>query len=357
MKSTFLIKNLTLCLAVLLVHLTYSQSFETKIDSMLLDTFSQDGPGVSFLIAKDGKPVYRKAFGKANLELDVNMTPESVFQIGSMTKQFTAISILMLEEQGKLSLNDDITKHIPDYPTRGKSITIHHLLTHTSGIKNYTSLKSIMDIAKDDLSPKELVDFFKNEPMDFDPGEQFKYCNSGYVILGYIIELVSGETYENFIETHIFQKIGMENSCYTSDMDIVKNRASGYYDRDGLVNKIYISHSIPYAAGSLMSTTDDMLIWQNALNTNKLVKPSTIKKVFTDYTLNNGEQISYGYGWWLKEIEEQNTRQHGGSIFGYKSMGVYVPEKDIYVLGLSNCDCNSPTQLTKDIATMAINEL
>ena len=216
-------------------------------------------------------------------------------------------------------------------------------------------MKSIMSIAKKDLTPKELVNFFKDEPVDFLPGEKFDYNNSGYVVLGYIIELVSGETYEHFIENNIFEKLGMNNSRYASDKEIVKNRAYGYHNRGEFSNKMQISLRIPYASGSLMSNVDDMLKWQKAIKNNSLITEASKEKVFTNYTLNNGEHIKYGYGWHLKDINGIPTREHGGSIFGFKSMGVYVPSLDIYVVGFSNCDCNSQTKVTRDSAKLVLD--
>jgi CubicO group peptidase (beta-lactamase class C family) len=352
MKSKFSRIGLPFLIAVFALQAAYSQTLEAKIDSVITTVFKdKNGPGGVFLVAKDGKPIYRKAFGKANIELDVNMKPENVFQIGSMTKQFTAMAIMMLKEKGKLNVNDNISRYIPDYPN-GNNITIHHLLTHTSGIKDFTKMKSIMSIARKDMTPKELVDFFKDESVDFQPGEKFSYNNSGYVILGYIIELVSGATYEDFIEKYIFEKLGMNNSRYASDREVVKNRAYGYHNRGGFTNKMNVSLSIPYASGSLMSTVDDMLKWQNAIKDNSLITETSKKIVFTNYTLNNGEHINYGYGWHLKDINGIPTREHGGSVFGFKSMGVYVPSLDVYVIGFSNCDCNSPTKVTRNIAAL-----
>ncbi|MAB50101.1 MAG: serine hydrolase [Flavobacteriaceae bacterium] len=354
MKNQIVLKTFSLLLLLILFQFSYSQGLEKKIDSLITTVFKDnEGPGSVFLVAKDGKAFYRKAFGKSNIELNVNMTPLNIFQIGSMTKQFTAIAIMMLEEQGKLNVTDSISKYVPDYPN-GNKITIHHLLTHTSGIKDFTKIKSIMSIAKKDLTPKELVNFFKNEPVDFQPGEKFEYNNSGYVVLGYIIELVSGQTYEDFIEKNIFEKLGMNNSRYASDREIVKNRAYGYHNKGELTNKMYVSLSIPYASGSLMSSVDDMLKWQNAIKKNGLVSQSTTEKVFRKYTLNNGEPFTYGYGWHLKDIEGIPTREHGGSIFGFKSMAVYVPDLDIYVVGFSNCDCNSPTNIVREISSLVI---
>jgi CubicO group peptidase (beta-lactamase class C family) len=355
MRVPLLKRSLPILIALFTLQIAYPQSLESRIDSMLTSVFKdKEGPGGVFLVAKDGKPIYRKAFGKANLELDVDMTPENVFQIGSMTKQFTAVAFMMLEEQGKLNVNNPISKFIPDYPN-GNKITIHQLLTHTSGIKDFTKMKSIMSIAKKDMAPKDMIDFFKNEPVDFKPGEQFLYNNSGYVVLGYIIELVSGKTYKDFIKANIFEKLGMNNSRYASDREIVKHRAYGYHNRGAFTNKMQVSLSIPYASGSLMSTVDDMLKWQKAINTNSLITEVSKKKVYTNYTLNNGEQINYAYGWHLKDIDGVPTREHGGSIFGFKSMGVYLPSLNIYVVGFSNCDCNSPTKITRNIVALIMN--
>jgi len=349
-------KLLVFTLFLILNTSTKAQNLEHSVDSLISTLFKDtNGPGAVFMVAKDGKTIYQKALGKANLELRFDMSTDNVFQLGSMTKQFTAIAILMLAEQGKLDIKDPITKYINDYPA-GNKITLHHLLTHTSGIKDFTKMKALQEIAQKDLSPKELIDFFKNEPIDFAPGEKFDYNNSGYVILGQVIELISGETYENYIRKHIFNKIGMDNSRYASDLAVIINRAYGYQKKEaGYVNKSKISFTIPYASGSLMSTLADMLKWQNAINSNLILKPETIKKAFTKYRLNNGETFTYGYGWHLKEINGFAAREHGGSIFGFKTMAVYIPTADIYVVGFSNCDCNSPTQLTRDIAALTLS--
>jgi CubicO group peptidase (beta-lactamase class C family) len=332
-----------------------AQSLESEIDDLILTVFKdKTGPGGVFMVAQNGVITYHKAFGKANLELDTDLTTENIFQLGSMTKQFTAIAVLILEEQGKLDVQQAVSKYVPDYPS-GDSITLHHLLTHTSGIKDFTKMKTLRDIAQKEMTPKMMVDFFKNEPVDFKPGEKFDYNNSGYILLGYIIELVSGETYEDFIEKHIFQKIGMAQSCYATDRQIIQKRAYGYQKKEsGYVNKTIINLSVPFASGSLMSTTSDMLKWQRALNQNVLLSAEIKKKAFSTYKLNNGEALTYGYGWHIKEINGTPTREHGGSIFGFKTMCVYIPSEDIYVIGFSNCDCNSPTKITQDIAKFVL---
>jgi CubicO group peptidase (beta-lactamase class C family) len=330
----------------------YAQNLESSIDSLLNAKYLSNEPGAVFLISKDGNIIYNKAFGVSNLELNVAMNNDNVFEIGSMTKQFTAVSILILMEEGKLNLDDEITKLIPDYPTNGSKITIHHLLTHTSGIKDFTSVDGLNEISKNDLTPSELVDFFSNESTDFQPGEKFKYCNSGYILLGYIIESVSGMTYADFVEKYIFEKLNMSASQYASHREVIHNRASGYDEKEAYVNTRYISFSLPYSSGSLMSSVGDMFIWQEAIKNNILISPESTEKAFTNHTLNNGEFINYGYGWHIRTLNGEASFEHGGSIFGFKSMAIYLPESDIYVIGLNNCGCNSPTKITKKIAEL-----
>ena len=190
-------------LYTLLILVTTSMSFSQKLakqfDQLLEAQYAADEPGATAIVAIDGEVIYHKAFGMANMELNVKMEPEMILEIGSISKQFTAVSILMLMEQGKLDLDDDITNFIEDYPTHGHHISIHHLLTHTSGIKSITSMESWTALWRNDYEPNEFIDVFKNEPMDFAPGEEWRYNNSAYFILGVVIEKVSGQTYEEFV--------------------------------------------------------------------------------------------------------------------------------------------------------------
>jgi CubicO group peptidase (beta-lactamase class C family) len=346
--------KLLLLIVIAFISIGYTQTKEEKIDQLLNKKFNTNTTGAVVLVSKNGKPTYRKAFGLANLESNTKMEVKNVFEIGSMTKQFTAVSILMLVEQGQISLEDEITKFIPDYPTHGQKITVHHLLNHTSGIKSYTSMKKLFAVARNDMKPLELIKFFRDEPMDFNPGEKYKYNNSAYIILGYIIEQTSGITYAEYIQKNIFDKLNMSSSTYASHSKIIKNRASGYHNRGGYQNAMYISHTLPYAGGSLMSSIDDMNLWQQALTSNSLLKKETLQKAYTNYTLNNGKKINYGYGWNIKTINNETSYEHGGSIFGYKSMGIYIPSKDVYVVILTNCDCVSPTKTTREITKIII---
>jgi len=352
LKKTFYIVVLLIGLSAI----SYAQKYEKQFNKMLNEKYLPTEPGATALVAINGEIVYYKAFGIANLELNVKMEPDMVFEIGSITKQFTAVSILMLKEQGKLNLDDDITKFIKDYPTHGHNISIHHLLTHTSGIKSYTSMENWAPVWRKDFEPNELIDFFKNEPMDFAPGEEFRYNNSAYFILGYIIEKVSGQTYEQFIETNIFKHLGMNSSFYGSNSEIIKKRAYGYQKQEDFVNAEYLSLTQPYAAGSIMSTVNDLFIWNRAIRSNKLIKKESIELAFTNYELNNGEKINYGYGWFINEINGSPTIEHGGGIFGYITNSIYIPNEDVFIAVFSNCDCNGPGQISTEMAAIAIGK-
>lgn len=353
-----LVRKLVILIVVFVLAISAkAQNLTQQIDEIVKENYKSDMPGAAILVAKQGKVIYKKAFGKANLELDVDMTSENVFQLASITKQFTAVAILMLEEQGKLKVEDDITKYIPDYPVKGKKITIHHLLNHTSGIKSYTSMPGLLQMARKDMKPTELIEYFKNEPMDFNPGEKYAYNNSAYILLGHIIEVVTKDSYENFIEQHIFKPLQMTNSRYGKMKELIKKRAVGYSEAENrYTNADYISLTIPYAAGSLMSTVDDMLKWQNGLKNNALLKKETFEKAIKPTILNNGEKTDYGYGLGILDLKGSKGYEHSGGIFGFTTNGVYLEKEDVYVIGLSNCSCNDIGGVTKKIAALAIGK-
>ena len=328
-----------------------------KCDQLMSEQFKAGETGGAALIAKKGQIIYKKAFGMANLELNIPMQADNVFRIGSISKQFTAVAILQLMEQGKLGLQDDITKFIPDYPTHGHKITIEHLLTHTSGIQSYTNMKDFGAISRLDKKPEELIAFFKNQPMEFAPGTKWNYNNSGYFLLGYIIEKVSGKTYPEYVEENFFKTLGMTNSYYGSDSKIIKNRAAAYSKNEkGFFNAEPLSMTLPYAAGSLQSTVEDLYKWNQALHSYKLVKKESIDKAFTPYVLSDGKKTDYGYGWSIGKIQGSPTIEHGGGIPGFLTMGTYLPNEDVFVAVFSNCDCNPPEEITTKLAALAIGK-
>lgn len=307
------------------------------IDALLEPVFAPEEPGASVLAARDGRVVYRRGFGLASLELGVPIQPHMVFRLGSITKQFTAVAILMLVEQGKLSLDDDLTAFLPDYPTQGHRITVEHLLTHTSGIKSYTSMPEWLSLWRRDMSVSELIDLFKDQPMDFAPGERWAYSNSGYILLGAIIEQVSERSYEDFLNERIFAPLGMFHTSYDHTERIVPGRVAGYQKGgDGFEHAPYISMTQPYAAGSLMSSVDDLLLWDEALYTEKLVKQDSLRRAWTPVVTNDGVPSDYGYGWSITAYEGHRTIDHGGGIMGFMTHALRLPDDHVFVAVLMN---------------------
>jgi CubicO group peptidase (beta-lactamase class C family) len=346
----------------IMFQLAFAQQKEDKqlfanFDKMLSEQFKTNETGATALVARKGQIIYKKAFGMANLEYNIPMQVDNIFRIGSITKQFTAVAILQLMEQGKLNLQDSINKFIPDYPTQGHKITIEHLLTHTSGIQSYTGMKDFEKKMTLDLTPTELIDYFKKEPMEFAPGTKWNYNNSGYFLLGYIIEKVSGKTYPQYIEENFFKPIGMTHSLFGSDSKIVKNRAGAYEkDSTGFVNAPYLNMNQPYSAGSIQSTVEDLFKWHQAVHAYKLVKKESLDKAFTKYKLTDGKETEYGYGWGLGDIQGSPTIGHGGGIPGFLTQSIYLPKEDVLVAVFSNCGCNPPFDIGDKMATLAIGK-
>ena len=306
--------------------------------------YPADGPGATAIVVKDDEVLFLGARGMADLELGVPLNPDHVFRLGSITKQFTATSIMLLEQKGKLTVDDLITKHLPGYPTNGYEITIEHLLTHTSGIFSYTSIPGYMmgNEIRADLSTEELVDVFDDLEMDFGPGERWSYNNSGYVLLGAIIEKVSGQSYADFVEENIFEPLGMNNSHYGGSQ-LVPGRASGYQAiEDGYTNAPFLSMTQPYAAGSLLSTVGDLARWNAGLFGGELLTAESVARMTTEFTLNNGEGTGYGYGFSVREINGAHVIDHGGGIHGFSTYALWMPEAGIYVAVL----CNNPDNQT-----------
>jgi CubicO group peptidase (beta-lactamase class C family) len=240
------------------------QLFE-KLDNLFSSQFNSSGIGCVTLISRHGQIIYKKASGMANIEMNVPMSTENILRVGSITKQFTAVSILQLVEKGLISLKDDITKFLPAYPTHGYTITIENLLSHTSGIKDYTEIKGL-DIKKSPYSALELIDLFKDQPMDFPPGTKYQYSNSGYIILGYIIEKISGVSYEQYLSSNIFKPSGMDFSFFDNSSSIIKNRVPGYKFSEGVImNADFFNASSAFSAGALVMSVEDFFRWHQAL--------------------------------------------------------------------------------------------
>ncbi|MFW6160982.1 MAG: serine hydrolase domain-containing protein, partial [Acidobacteriota bacterium] len=284
----------------------------------------------SVLIAKNGQILFSRGFGMANFELDVPNTPKTKFRLGSVTKQFTAMLIMQLEEKGKLSVDDPLAKYIPDYPN-GNKITIHHLLTHTSGVPSFTGFPEYKEIQVQPLSLEEIIALFKEKPLEFEPGAKHAYSNSGYILLGFILEEVSGKPYDLLLRENIFDPLGMNDSGYDWNKLILKHRASGYsIDKGEFVNDSYIDMHIPHAAGALYSTVEDLYTWDRALYTERLLTRDSLDKMFTPFLEN------YAYGWGVGELYGRKRISHGGGINGFVSNISRFPDDDACIVILSN---------------------
>jgi CubicO group peptidase (beta-lactamase class C family) len=337
--------------------LTSDENLAKAINETLTQAYKSNEPGAAVIVVKNGKVVFRKGYGMANLELGVPVEPDMVFRLGSITKQFTAVAILMLAEQGKLSLADEITKFLPDYPTKGHKITVEHLLTHTSGIKSYTSMPEWLALWRRDTTVKELIDLFKDQPMDFAPGEKWSYNNSGYFLLGAIIEKASGQIYQDFVEKNLFAPLGMKHSYYDNTSRIIPRRVTGYSKgSEGYRNAAYLSMFQPFAAGSLISSVDDLALWDAALYTDNLVKQESLKRAWTSSLLNNKRPAHYGYGWALSSYQDRALIEHGGGINGFATYALRVPEERTYVAILTNRDWMSPGLVAFKIAALTIGK-
>jgi len=310
------------------------QSLNTvRLDSIMQAYTNQNMFSGNILVYEKGKKVFSKSYGYADWEKKTPNTEQTPFCLASVSKQFTAMSIVILVEQGKLKFDDKLTKFIPDYPN-GDKITIHQLLTHTSGIHNFTNDKEYDNIKTKEMTLKETIEMFKNKPLDFEPGSKFSYSNSGYILLSYIIENASKKSLSNFLKKEIFDKLGMKNSgYYPKTNQIPKNAAQGYIlnDQDQYEKALFVPRSIPSGAGGLYSTTEDLLKWHEALNTEKLVKKEMLTKIFTP------EKDNYAYGWVVRK-QPVSVQMHTGGIEGFATVIVRLPEENSCLVVLRNCD-------------------
>jgi len=353
-------KIITLCAVVLVVLQIFTVEAESALpedyQQVLASLINKDGPGVAVIVSQNGKVLYKGARGMANIEHGVPLTTDSIFRLGSITKQFTAAAIMMLEEQNKLSIKDDIHKYVPDFPTEGQVVTIENLLTHTSGIANYTENENIWNnLLTTPTTLDEMLTEFAKHPMPLKTGEAMRYSNTGYVLLGKIIEVTSKEKYADYIEQHIFAKLGMKNSQY-GGRHLINNRANGYTQTEnGFENAGPVNMTWPHAAGSLLSTVDDLNIWFTALKSGTLVTKESYQKMISPFILNNKSESDYGYGLGMFEINKYDAIGHGGGIHGFVTNAFYIPEQDLYVAVLNNNDSGNPRDIALLLAAKALN--
>jgi CubicO group peptidase (beta-lactamase class C family) len=305
----------------------------------------------SVLVARNGEVLLNEGYGSANLEWDVPNTPTTKFRLGSITKQFTAAAILLLEEQGKLTLDDLVKVHMPDAPAAWDAVTIYHVLTHTAGIPSFTSFP---EYGKLKLSPSPVattVALFRDKPLDFAPGERMSYSNSGYVLLGYLVERISGQSYEVFLREHIFAPLVMQDSGYDTNATILPGRAAGYTPSpNGIVNAAFIDMTIPHGAGALYSTTEDLLRWTEGLFGGKLLSAESIAKMTTPF------KNDYAFGVTVTETNGRTVVQHSGGIEGFNTHLAYHPDEELTVVALANVNGGMPGQIAAQLAAVVRGE-
>ena len=296
----------------------------------------------SVLVAKEGKPVFNRGYGMADLEWSVPNSPTTRFNIASMTKQFTAAAILLLEDRGKLKTEDLVKKYLPAASASWDNITIYHLLTHTSGISD--------DAAKYVPGTPDKLEF--NEmPLNFQPGERWAYSNLGYIVLGYLLERISGQTYLEFIERNIFKPLGMNDSGMFSFGTVIPRRASGYWPRsNGIENADHFDARLGFSAGSLYSTTEDLLRWENGLFGGRLLSPASLHKMITPF------KSDYGCGLYIKRVNSHLMIQHDGNNIGFNSDMAYYPEERIAVIVLANLNGTVTSEIARALAAVARGE-
>jgi CubicO group peptidase (beta-lactamase class C family) len=340
--------------SLLLASLCHAQDLTARMEHVVQHFIPADGPPRfmgSVLVARGDEVLFSKGYGFANMEWKIPDSPSTKFRLGSVTKQFTAASILLLEERGKLKTDDPVKKYMPDAPAAWDSMTIFNVLTHTAGIPSFTEFPDYGPTEGLPTTPEKLVARFRDKPLEFQPGEKWKYSNSGYVLLGYLIEKITGSTYQKFLQDNIFTPLNMKDSGYDSNSAIIANRANGYTPgRGGIVNASYVHMSIPFSAGALYSTTEDLLRWEQGLFGGKVLSAASLGKMTTPF------KNDYACGLTVHAAGGHKVIEHGGSINGFNTSVAYYPDEKLTVVVLSNLNGPTPGEMSPKLAAAARGE-
>jgi CubicO group peptidase (beta-lactamase class C family) len=334
----------------------FAQDKSAKIDELMQRYHDYGQFDGAVLVAEDGKVVFKKGYGLANKEWDIPNDPDTKFRIASITKQITAMAIMILQEEGKLHVHDSICKYVPECPEAWKDITIHHLLTNTSGIPNFQNFPDNDQYERLPITVEKTVERFKYKELMFSPGTQFGYSSSGFVLLGYIIEQVTGKSYEDVINQYIFEPLEMKNSGYDHPRTVLIKRASGYAQEGNITqNAIHFEMDTPHAAGALYSTVEDLFLWDKALYTTRLIAIKTLDSIFTEY-VKLGEEWGYGYGWFIGQLFNRKLALHQGSIAGFRAHLFRFPDEKAFIISLSNCEQVNLFKINEGIAAIIFDE-
>ena len=352
--------------AVALAGITPAQAvpadFKAMADAYLKSAFAADQPGAAVIVTDDGRTVYAAGQGLADLDKKVPITPGTVFRLGSITKQFSAAVMLQLVAEGKVSLDDKLSKFFPDYPKPGADATVAQLLNHTVGVQSYTSIPGWMGDEKNTARPyttDEMIALFKDMPAPSKPGEKFQYNNSGYVLAGAVIEKVTGKPWHVNVEERIAKPLGLKTIRYGTIEESVPLMAKGYTETGGRqVPARRIHMSVPHAAGALIGSVEDLAKWSHALHHGKVVRPDLYAKMIAPTALPDGKTEKYGFGLAQDEVRGRAAIRHGGGIFGFSTDAIYIPGEDVFVAVFTNSDdpVASEETLANRLAALALGE-
>jgi CubicO group peptidase (beta-lactamase class C family) len=318
---------------------------------------SQHIPGLSIAVVRAGKLVAAKGYGKASVELDAPATPETLYALASVSKQFTAAAILLLVEAGKIGLNDPLTNYFSWLPSEWSEVKVPHLLTHTSGIPEEQYKGDFLEWERQEHKQEDIVRTAFG-PLLARPGEKFQYSNTGYRLLGMLIEKVSGQSYWDFLEEHIFHPLGMTATRNSDPQTVITNRARGYGVSDGrLINRDPVTASSAFAQGALISSVLDMAKWDAALNSEVLIKKSSLEQMWTPVRLNDGTTSNYGFGWFLRPVKNHKAVGHGGDMPGFTSFIWRFIDDRLTVVVLANCEPAQTARIALGVAGLYVPAL
>jgi CubicO group peptidase (beta-lactamase class C family) len=313
--------------------------------------------GLTIGVAQNDKVLCVRPFGLANVEHQIPVTEKTVFRIGSITKEFTAVAILLLVEEGKVHLDDPLSKFVTEYPEPGASATVKQLLQHTSGIADLTRQPTFRQDRQIDLSPDEVLNRFKDVPTEFESGEKHRYCNSGYLLLARVIEEASGQPYHEFVEERLLKVVGMRETYVEGRNQIIPHRAAGYSRWGGkLRNATHVSLRISTGAGNMASTARDLLLWQQALVGHKILKKSSFELMTANGKLNNSKEFGYGLGVFIQQVAGSKVVRHGGGISGFRSDLAWYPESGFVIAVVANSNHAKPGQISQRIARRLLSD-
>ena len=323
-----------------------------RIDAFVAAEMAQQKiPGVAVAVIRKGVPIKAQGYGKANVEHDIPVTPDTIFQSGSVGKQFTAAAVMLLVEDGRLALTDPLTKFFPDAPPHWKSITVRHLLTHTSGLPDYTS--GTIDYRRD-YTEEDLLKFAYGLKLEFEPGARWNYTNTGYILLGIVVRKASGQFYGDVLRARVFEPLGMRHARIITEEDIVPHRSAGYrLARGELKNQSWVAPKLNTTAdGSLYVSLNDMIAWDAGIRAGRVLKSESWSQIFAPVALNSGNSYPYGFGWSVEEFAGHRAQRHGGAWQGFKTFIARFPDDDLSIVVLANLAQAIPERIVDGIAAI-----